>query len=312
VASIAHFCFNFNSMIGSTNFQPNLFQVKNKSKTNSNISNILVKSYNMSDDNDTNHNKFNKSSAFTLLQDLKLPENSNESDIQKGPFQKYLPHHSSPLWFEGFIWRGVYFRMYSRVEGKRIKAEIKGLKDLAVEYLQTETSFKVDFQNIMKEKMNNENSFLDLNPKHDQTHNAYKFINFILPLICYIESPTWVLLGTPIIYNKRHGNEDLKIADAANYFKRTLYFNNLSNTNLKFHFTNYEETSTVFQTPNSSTTWINPNNLNSIINNVKNLIPKHDPVYLMYLINQDPNTNIVYFDTPEYIYQPLNLFLFFN
>ena len=288
-------------MIGTTNFQPQLFQLKNKSKSNSNISNNLVKSNYMSDENDTsNLNKFNKSSAFTLLQDLKLPENSNEKEISRGRFQKYLPHHTSPLWFEGFIWRGVYLKMYSRVEGKRIKAEIKALKNLAVEYLQTESSFKLDFQNIMKEKMN-ENSFLDVNFKTDQTHGAFKYVNFILPLICFVESPSWVLLGSPIIYNKRNGNEDVKIMDPASYFKRSLYLNNLSNNNLKFHFANFEENSTVFQTPNSSTSWVNSNNLNSIINNVKNLIPKHDPVCLMYLINQDPNTNIVYFDTPEYL-----------
>ena len=215
-----------------------------------------------------------------------------------------MPHHTSPIWFQGFIWRGVYLKMFSRVDGKTIKAEIKGLKNLAIEYLQTENSFKIDFQKLIKEKIH-DNSFLDanINKPNDQNNNfPFKYINFILPLICYIESPSWVLLGTPLIFNKKHGHEELKIHDISQYFKKSLYLNNLSNQHLKFHFTNYEETSTVFQTPNSSATFMNPNNLNSIINNVKTLIPRQDPVYLMYLINQDPNTNIVYFDTPEFLY----------
>lgn len=244
-------------------------------------------------------NKTNKPINLNLLQDLKLPENSSDPESSKGPFHKYLPHHSSPIWLEGFIWRGVFLKMFSRVDGKKVKAEIKGLGNIAVEYLQTETSFKINFQNIVKEKLQ-ENSFLDTNVKNDPMNCPFKFINFILPLICLIESPSWILLGTPIIYNKKHGNEDLKVSEISNYFKRSLFINNLTSQNLKFYFSNSEETSTVFQTPNSSATYINPNNLNSIINNIKNIMPKHDPIYLMYLINQDPNTNIVYFDTPEF------------
>ena len=256
----------------------------------------------MSDEKDNDANNFsktNKSFAQNLLNELRLPENSLETENHKGPFQKYLPHHASPIWFEGFIWRGVYLKMFSRVNGKKIKAEIKGLKNIAIEYLQTESSFKIDFQNIMKDKIN-DNSLFDVNLKNDPNNCPFKYVNFIMPLICYIESPSWMLLGSPIIYNKKHGNEDLKISGISNYFKRSLFLNNLANQHLKFHFTNYEETSTLFQTPNSSTTIINPNNLNSIISNIKNIMPKQDAVCLMYLINQDPNTNIVYFDTPEY------------
>lgn len=241
-------------------------------------------------------NKTNKSLGVNLLQELKLPEGDSR-EFSRGPFQKHLPHHTSPLWFQGFIWRGVYLRVYSKIDGIKIKSEVKGLKCLAIEHLQTETSFKLNFQTIMKEKIK-DNGFLDTNIKNDMS-NAYKYINFLMPLICYVESLSWILVGTPIIYNKKHGNEELRVTEITNYFKKSLYLNNLTNDHLKFNFSNFEETSTLFQTPNSSATFVNPNNLNSIISDIRNIIPKHDPICVMYLINQDVNTNIVYFDTPE-------------
>lgn len=256
------------------------------SETQENESNIM---------NKTN----NKSINMKLFQEIKLPEGANPENHQKGPFQKYLPHQTSPLWFKGFIWRGVYFKIYSKIEGKKIKAELKSLKYLAIEHLQTETSFKLNIQTLMKEKLK-ENNLLDPHLKND-VNNPFKYLNFIMPIICIVESSSWILLGTPVIYNKKHGSEDLKVSDVSNYFKKSLHLYNLANENLKFHFPNFEETSTLFQTPNSSATVINPNNLNSIITNTKNIIPKHDPSCVMYLINQDPNTNIVYFDTPEYL-----------
>lgn len=184
--------------------------------------------------------------------------------------------------------------MYSKKDAKKIKSELKMLKNLAIEYLQSESTFKLDNQS--KDKMSE--SYIEIkNIKNIENSANYKYINFILPLICYVESSSWILLGTPYIYNKR--NEDHKIRNLNDYFQQSLFLSSLNQKNLKYHYKMYEESSTILLTPNSSATLSVTNTLNVIITNVFNILPKQANTCLMYVINQDHNTNVVYFDPPE-------------
>lgn len=221
--------------------------------------------------------------------ELRAPENDPGIESCKGRVRKYLPDKGDKAWLEGFVWKGVYLKAYSRVDGKKAKAEVNALKEIAIEYLQTESSFRLD------PGAKPETSFLDglnNNPKA-------KFLNFLLPLVAVVESPSFTLLGSPVIINRKHGSDEARVSEPGRFFRRSLYLNSLEAGNLRFQVSSGEENSTVMQTPNSSAVWGGSGSLNAVLTNVRNLRPRHEPVCLMYLVNQDPNTNIVYFDPPE-------------
>ena len=55
-----------------------------------------------------------------------------------------LPDPLSPLWHKGFIWKKVFFKLYSKKQAGKVKKEVKALKHIAIEYLQTENTLKVN------------------------------------------------------------------------------------------------------------------------------------------------------------------------
>lgn len=84
------------------------------------------------------------------------------------------------MWLKGFIWRGVYLRVVSKKQGKHVKSEMKALKHVGVEYLQNDCSFKIT-------------SIPGL---------SAVFINYILPLMSYVETASFILYGTPYIHTR--------------------------------------------------------------------------------------------------------------
>lgn len=174
---------------------------------------------------------------------------------------------------------------------KQIKNEIKALKVLEVEYLQSEYIFKLDpAKESLKESLN------ELNVKSND-HISEKYLNFIMPLICYVESTSWILVGTPITYLKT--KEDPKIKECSYYFKNSLFLRNLSMKNLRFHSRINDESANIPHTPNSSAIFGPSNSINAIITNVEGILPKLRDACLLYIINQDLFSNVVYIDPPE-------------
>lgn len=49
-------------------------------------------------------------------------------------FVENIPDAHSSLWVKGFIWRGVYFKLLSKKSAHTLKAEMKALKHVGVEY----------------------------------------------------------------------------------------------------------------------------------------------------------------------------------
>lgn len=167
------------------------------------------------------------------------------------------------------------------------------MKVIELEYLQSEYIFKLDSdKESLKEILN------ELNVKPNNDHVSEKYLNFIMPLICYVESTSWILVGTPITYLKK--KEEVKIKECAYYFKNSLYLRNLSMKNLKFHSKlNDEPTINIPPTPNSSAIFGSSNTINAVITNVEGVLPKLRDACLLYIINQDLYSNVVYIDRPE-------------
>ena len=209
-------------------------------------------------------------------------------------FFEDLPHFSLGVWQTGFVWRGVHLKLLSKKKAKRLKAEIKALKQVAVEYLQTEciTKFQ-DFQGNFS--LINE-SLQDIGNKSTYSSNIY--LNFILPLIAYCESSSWILIATPFINNKKLSIEEF--LQRANYevgtsFKNSILMSNLNFLNLKCYAKSLDESCN----SNNSTNLYSPaiNSFNLIITNSLSLAPTHEDLVIPFIINEEYDSNIIYLES---------------
>ncbi len=125
-----------------------------------------------------------------------------------------LPSAGSKLWSAGFVWKGVFLRLLSKKGAKGLKAEIKALKHLAIEYFQSDFLIKYydcqQVQSFHSQKHYN-NSDLNaqekpqlLNHQIPSVLQQYSTIALVLPLISYVESSSWVLYGSPVVYHKKN------------------------------------------------------------------------------------------------------------
>jgi len=195
-----------------------------------------------------------------------------------------LPDIYSPLWHLGFVWKGVYFKLYSKRNAKQLKKEIKALKHIAIEYLQAETSIKLS------------DSIPHFGEQVDKSQGIV--LNVILPLMTLVESSSWVLFGTPIFPLKKTGGDDVsnKLAqEGCNMFKNTLLLSTLTPKNFRAFYKHEDPT----LNPISPTSAGSGYNQFIMIHNVaKNVIPL-PKVDMMFVINQDPNAQITYLDYPR-------------
>ncbi len=152
----------------------------------------------------------NKSNNIIQGNGLKLNQinATYEFDSSSGNiYAKDLPEATLTVWVKGFIWKGVFFKAYSKKEAQALKREMRALKHLAIEYLQTEACFKfVEGQGITGMNVAgggvNESVSQDINKASNQS------LQVILPLICSVESSSWILVGSPVFPRKKWGLED--------------------------------------------------------------------------------------------------------
>ena len=108
----------------------------------------------------------------------------------------HLPPHEAPLWREGFLWKGVYFRLLARAEAKFLKQEMLGLKYAALELDTLQQSFS--------KKLNKRKAHIaGGGPARSASKaRATMITHTFLPLLSYGESGAFLLYGTPCLQLK--------------------------------------------------------------------------------------------------------------
>ena len=226
------------------------------------------------------------------------------------PRQNYyadFPDLFSPAWQEGFIWKGVYLKLYSKNKAQQLKRELKVLKHMGVEYLQTETLLK----------LSEAHHSISLNPNESLDASKptnLQILNILLPLICTIESSSWVLLGTPVLPTKKGQSEDqaLKFSnEISTMFKNTFLLNNVTHKNFKVY---HKGDDSVTGAPpgnilptgvthgsylSGAGNIVNNNTIYLILSNVSRILVPLPKASIMMIIGQEINSNISFLEAPK-------------
>jgi len=223
-------------------------------------------------------------------------------DLKGDPQGYYVefPEIFSPAWQEGFVWKGVYLKMYSKKDSQKLKKELKALKHLGIEYLQTETSVKLT-ENLP--------SILNPNDSIDASRSySGQTLTTLLPLICTVESSSWVLLGTPIFPARKGLSDDYLYKlnnEINNLFKNTFLLTNLSMRNFKpYH--KLDEAPQAVQVHTfgnlgntNHTTGSNLNNVFLVLSNVSQSLTPLPKVQSLLIISQEISSSISFLEYPK-------------
>jgi len=224
-------------------------------------------------------------------------------------FYQELPDALSTAWLEGFIWKGVFLKLYSKKDGEQLKREIKSLKHLGVEYLQTEASTRFVEQHT--HSTHNISELLEPGKS-----SASQIINVILPLVCTVESSSWILLGTPIFPIKKSIADDQNskvVLESTSAFKNSFLLSGLTPKNFKVY-SKIEEPQSMGTTPSNNTAGISgphssylqgssasnqPNNIFLLLTNATKVLPSLPKVTVMLILNQEPNAHVTFLELPK-------------
>lgn len=214
-------------------------------------------------------------------------------------FARELPDAFSGVWLKGFIWKGVYLKLYTKKEGQKIKREMKALKHLAIEYLQTESMYRIfEGPHHSVNLININESFLDHKGNNQQT------LQVILPLISVVESSSWVLLGTPIFPCKKGGGLDENIAkilqnESNGLFKSCFLLSGATASNFKtYHRPDEMNIQAGFNTfaGNYSSS---QSSSTIMLCNAEKLLFNLPKVNVLFVIGHDENINILFTEYPK-------------
>ena len=221
-------------------------------------------------------------------------------------FYQELPDPMSAAWQEGFIWKGVFFKLYSKREGEKLKAEMKALKHLGVEYLQTEASTRV-----IETFSHSTNNLSEISETGKPV--ATQVINVLLPLVCTVESSSWILLGTPVFSIKKSVADDQAtkvVIESAAAFKSTFLLSGLTSKNFKVY-NKGEELGSAPSYSNAGSAGHHssylPGNpgmgsLNStflLLTNVSKTLTTLPKINIMFILNQEPNAHVTFLEFPR-------------
>ena len=331
--------------IGAHEFPPLKIQKMNR-RAESSSNNSAFKGLNsQSGGSDNNSEVFspNKSSQLNNAQTGFYSKFSNYSQVgieeKEGIiFMKDLPQDiSSPYWQKGFIWKGVYFRLYSKHESERLKREMKALKHLSIECLQTESTIKVNdmAQQSINESISQDNNIGGLNGFGGvsgpviSTKGKTHLLSILLPLITYVESSSWVLMGSAILPTKKGMMDDIfqrLQVENLGLFKNTFLLCNANLKNFKLYtrineeiltsnptvnYNNmvsfssnqnqntYGSIPTVGMTPVSNTNTASINQTYLVLCNANRLVLSLPKANIMFVMHQDINSNILYLEFPK-------------
>lgn len=222
-------------------------------------------------------------------------------------FFQDLPDAVSMAWQEGFIWKGVFLKLYSKKEAEKLKKEMKALKHLGVEYLQTEAgSRNVD---MMSHSAHNISEISDTGKQGNHV------VTVLLPLVCTVESSSWVLLGTPVFPIKKSIADDQAskmVQESIGTFKNSFLLGNLTAKNFKQYY-RPDENNIVGNIPSSTnintnvmssylqgnSTASNTNHTFLLLSNVSNTLTSLPKVNVMFLLNQEANAHVTFLEFPK-------------
>lgn len=248
--------------------------------------------------------KTNSVSQGNTIVKLNPSSTTYEFDSSSGNiYAKDLPEATSNIWVKGFLWKGVYFKLYSKKEGQLLKREMRALKHTVIEYLQTESCFRLVEGLGSNAGLNiigmNENTSQDLNKSLNQT------LQVIPPLISFVEGSSWMLLGTPVFSRKKGGVEDsiakvLQI-ESHGFFKNSFLLSRADARNFKLYNKSDEQ---IYggQTHNTlSGSMLGQQQLTSylLLSNANRLVFSLPKVQSMFMIAQDENVNIMFTEFPQ-------------
>ena len=114
-----------------------------------------------------------------------LYDNNKENFDQNIINEINLPKIDSEIWFSGFVWKGIFIRIESNLNSKKIKTEIKSLNYYFLDYL------------LLLNKFNGNNFEVG-----NLTYEKSKVLlsnNIIFPLIGYVEINSFILYASNII-----------------------------------------------------------------------------------------------------------------
>jgi len=218
-------------------------------------------------------------------------------------FYAEFPELFSAAWQEGFVWKGVYLKLYSKKEAEALKKELKALKHIGIEYLQTETSAKMT-ENLPS-LMNPNDQSID----GSKIGNNGQTLTTILPLLCTVESSSWILLGTPIFAVKKGISEEYATRlhnEVSNLFKNTFLLGSLGIKNFKPYNKSDESTQPTAQ-PHTfgnigNTNYTSGPGVNSMFlmlcNVGKTMVPL-PKVHSFMVIGQEINSSVSFLEYPR-------------
>jgi alpha-tubulin suppressor-like RCC1 family protein len=293
VSAVANVKLNFNSLIGTHEFPP--FRANKTKKFGDNkfdsSNSSVIKGNSVTDSEDDSGGQ---SPTRVMLQSSLIPRKSQIASLNfktspldpKQAIDPELPDIFSPVWQNGFVWKGVYFKLYSKREGLRLKKEMKVMKHLGVECLQTDTSIKLDILGG------------NINDSVDTTKfMTNQIVNIILPLMCIVESSSWVLFGSPVFPIKKSTTEDQNtklVQDASQIFKKSFLLNNLTPKNFKIYHTTQETT-----TQHTGYSSIPHQNHYLLLSNVSKIAIQLPRVDILFTLNQESNAHVTFLDYPK-------------
>ena len=216
-------------------------------------------------------------------------------------YAQELPEAVSNVWAKGFIWKGVFLKRYSKKEAERLKQEMRSLKQLAVEYLQTESLFRFSDGNTNMPSM----SLINMNESlsQDAGRAATQIIQVILPLITVVESSSWVLLGTPIFPKQKNGSEDnflRALQEPGIAFHNSYLLSNTNHNNYKVYNKPEDLTGTLQSGVFSGLgSFVAPTVSFALLSNTQRVMPRLPKVQVMFMIAQDDSVNIMFTEFPK-------------
>lgn len=156
ISSVANTKLNFNKTIGVREFPP--FRTSSgRSKRSGGLissdkfesmSNSVIKANSQTEsevNSDMQSPMKNFQQSNLLPKKVLLTQMKNANQDPKQNMVSELPEAQSQFWVNGFVWKKVYFKLYSKKYSQKLKKEMKALKHVSIEYLQSETStFKLN------------------------------------------------------------------------------------------------------------------------------------------------------------------------
>lgn len=188
-----------------------------------------------------------------------------------------------------------------------LKREMRALKHAVIEYLQTETCFRVLEGLGSNTGMNivgiNESVSHDINKSSNQTFQV------VPPLISLVESSSWILLGTPVFSRKKGGLEEnlskILNSEANVLFKNSFLLSRADPRNFKLYIKSDEQT--LGQTHTLASSMLGQQTTNYLLlTNANRLVFQLPKVQSMFMIAQDDNVNIMFTEFPKKGYLDYN------